>query len=595
MNFAQLKTLNSKLVRRAVWFLSIGILILYPLRHVNLGVDLWDGGYNYANFRYNGLEYMDSMWYFATWLANLAGTVLMKLPFGNTMLGMNIYTGLIVSIMATVSYFFCAKKIRMAAPIAFVGGLVAETLCWAPTAALYNYLTYLFLLTGVCLMYQGLITDRSGYLVAAGAMLGINVGNRFSNLAQTGLIVAVWAYGIFDKKNIKNVLRQTGACVLGYLAAVCVFLLGISLRYGFTDYVAGIVRLFQMTESAADYAPGYMLFGIARAFAENEITYWAKRFLLLFGGAFLICLALPRRWEKLKKTLCVILTACVMIWLQRAGFSYPDHAAYETIYAPCVVLFEVLTIFCIFHVFDRRASREDRLIALLILLLVFITSLGGNNAMYSSINNTFFVAPAFFWLVWKFCGQKKQILTFPVKCVLFASIAFVLTASVGFGQAFVYEKATGGRNLTARISDIPVLSGMKTGEQNVENLTGLYSYLAADGLLESRCILYGNIPGVSYYMGLKPAMNVWSDLASYRSEIMLRDMESIHEKVVTGEDCPLVILERCFADYAETGQGPDPFHDSQAEEKLKILWDFMEELGYEMTYHNEGFAVYQAE
>ncbi|MBR1771029.1 MAG: hypothetical protein IJ747_03265, partial [Lachnospiraceae bacterium] len=48
-------------------------LLLYPLRHVHWGLDFWDTGYNYANFQYMGLEHMDSMWFFATFLSNVVG------------------------------------------------------------------------------------------------------------------------------------------------------------------------------------------------------------------------------------------------------------------------------------------------------------------------------------------------------------------------------------------------------------------------------------------------------------------------------------------------------------------------------------------
>ncbi len=41
---------------------------------------------------------MDSMWYFATWIANVFGNALTKLPWGDTMLGMNVYTSLVVGV-----------------------------------------------------------------------------------------------------------------------------------------------------------------------------------------------------------------------------------------------------------------------------------------------------------------------------------------------------------------------------------------------------------------------------------------------------------------------------------------------------------------
>lgn len=44
--------------------LAIVILAFYPLRHIGWGLDLWDTGYNYANFQYMGTRHMDPMWFF---------------------------------------------------------------------------------------------------------------------------------------------------------------------------------------------------------------------------------------------------------------------------------------------------------------------------------------------------------------------------------------------------------------------------------------------------------------------------------------------------------------------------------------------------
>ena len=72
-------------------------LALYPMRHINWGLDLWDTGYNYSNFQYMGTEHMDNMWLFSTYLATAVGSFLQKLPFAGTLVGMNFYTGLFVS------------------------------------------------------------------------------------------------------------------------------------------------------------------------------------------------------------------------------------------------------------------------------------------------------------------------------------------------------------------------------------------------------------------------------------------------------------------------------------------------------------------
>ena len=56
-------------LERVQKYLFPAILLLYPLRHINWGLDLWDTGYNYANFQFMGTDHMDPMWLFSTYLA----------------------------------------------------------------------------------------------------------------------------------------------------------------------------------------------------------------------------------------------------------------------------------------------------------------------------------------------------------------------------------------------------------------------------------------------------------------------------------------------------------------------------------------------
>ena len=56
--------------------LFVVVLAFYPLRHIGLGLDFWDVGYNYANFQYMGTEHMDPMWLFSTYLATAVGNLI---------------------------------------------------------------------------------------------------------------------------------------------------------------------------------------------------------------------------------------------------------------------------------------------------------------------------------------------------------------------------------------------------------------------------------------------------------------------------------------------------------------------------------------
>ncbi|MGN1147790.1 MAG: hypothetical protein ACI4TB_05170, partial [Lachnospiraceae bacterium] len=108
---------NSPAYRVCINYIFPLILLLYPLRHIHWGLDLWDTGYNYANFRYMGLEHMDPMWFFSTYLANAVGHLLTFLPGGHTVLFMNLYTGLFVSLLAVLAYWFCTKRLEIPAPL----------------------------------------------------------------------------------------------------------------------------------------------------------------------------------------------------------------------------------------------------------------------------------------------------------------------------------------------------------------------------------------------------------------------------------------------------------------------------------------------
>lgn len=330
--------------------LLVVFLFWYPLRHINWGVDFWDTGYNYANFTYMGLEHMDSMWLFSTYLANVVGHLLTMLPGANGLAGMNLYTGCTVSVLAIVGYYFCTRKLGISRGIAFVGEFVAISLCWCPTALLYNYLTYILFLGCVTLLYLGLTEDKMWFLFAAGVCLGSNVLVRFSNLPEAAMIVAVWAWdfilGLEKKKDkARNVWPQVAGkmvqhtlwCLGGYLAALALLFGYIHIRYGMDAYVAGIERLFAMTDNATDYKASSMLMGLIGAYVEN--LYWVVRIgaIVLAGMIGLAIYGSVKEWSKVKskgwRMVCLVccgVAAVVLAWFYLRGLlPFADHSIYS--------------------------------------------------------------------------------------------------------------------------------------------------------------------------------------------------------------------------------------------------------------------------
>lgn len=595
------------------------ILVLYPLRHIHYGLDLWDTGYNYANFTYMGLEHMDSMWLFSTYLANAVGHFITKLPMAGSLVGMNFYTGLFVSVLAVAGYFFCTRSLQMPKVIAFVGEMAAISLCWCPTALLYNYLGYVFFLLCVILLYMGLTRDKMWCLFVAGICLGTNIGVRFSNLPQAAMIVAVWAYAIIlgmerkkkgdsvpgaaGRNTFQIALRYTVWCLGGYLTAVVIMFGYIQIRYGLDSYVEGILRLFAMTEDATDYKASSMLMGMINIYKQN--SYWMIRLgMIVAAGMVIWALAkfIMERWHLLarQKTLCRVLQVAMYVvwalvslatigWLYVRGFFSTLYYSYDSIILPGV-LFLMLTMFiAIIRIFHRKSPKEEKLISGMLVLVILLTSIGSNNGVYPSLNNLFVAAPYTLWQCCRFVCQVKEyrcdktgIVCSPVpaKGVLLAFVGLFLVQSVAFGTVFVFQEATGAQDASASVENNQMLKGVVMSPERAEWMEEISAYVEEKELQGREVILYGQIPALSYYLQMPSAFNPWSDLRSYSLETMKKDMEKVRDELEAGTgERPVIIAEN------SGGISEDA--------KWQLIVDFMEDYEYQKTFENEKFVIWE--
>lgn len=578
------------------------ILALYPLRHIWIGLDLADTGYNYANFRYMGLEHMDSMWLFSTYLSNVVGHFLTLLPGGHTLLGMNLYTGLFTGLTAVLVYFFCTRKLQIPSSLVFLGEFVALSLCWSPTAVLYNYLTYLLFTIGAMLLYLGLTKERPLFLVLAGVALGSNVLVRFPNLTEAVLILALWGYGFFAKKKFSQVVKETGYCLLGYLGVLALFLGYISLRYGFSSYVEAIARLFGMTDVATDYKPTSMLSGVLKWYTNN--IYWVIRIVFFMVLGMVISIPFPKKFKKLKAVGAVLLSVVAIVWLYRRNFCSLYFDEYDSMLLPAI-LFLMLTLFiCALQIVRKRVSAEEKLFAMIVGLMVFFTSIGSNNGLYPSINNLFLAAPYVFRVIWRFCGfgadkfvllkEKMQengkakfpgeiaVSLFPVKAMCIAFLCMFLFQSIGFGTRFVFVESKGAKNTDTKVEDSDILKGIYMSAERAQWMETLVSYVQENGLSGKEVILYGNIPSLSFYLGMPSVFNPWSDLASYSVSAMEEAFAQLEAEISEGKELPVIILERGVTD------------TSTEDVKLAMITAYMEQYGYALTFENDKFALYEA-
>ena len=83
---AQLKKIYQKYYNVITKYIFPILLFLYPFLTVNQGVDVSDSTYSFSNFLFFGN--MEGMWVVSTFVSNVLGWLLTKLPLGTTILGL---------------------------------------------------------------------------------------------------------------------------------------------------------------------------------------------------------------------------------------------------------------------------------------------------------------------------------------------------------------------------------------------------------------------------------------------------------------------------------------------------------------------------
>ena len=664
-------------------FLFPVVLFLYPFIGVCQGLDLEDATYSLANFQYFGQ--MDGTWMVATFLSNVWGNLLMHLPFGGTLIGMNCYTVLVQSAMALMVYL--TFRGRMAAPLLFVGELIALGLCWAPSVVLYHNLTYFFMTAGILFLYGGLTAEGTKkpisrgryqgwshgkdagadfrkkqrlYFVAAGLCLGANVAVRMPNVVQAALILVVW-YGVVLYSKLSNnrygtgkakkagdnkpetsgkptVLRalavSTGWCLAGYLAGFGLPFFVNCLRYGISAYPDMVRTLFAMTDQATDYKPTSMITGMFGDYGRG--LCWLAFAALCMVAAGLAAVVRERqakadscKWDAyritgviIKAGYCLLLLVLLRFYWGRGMFTF-RYYDYTSIYDPTVLLLLVTIGMAIYCLLKKDMAAEKKTLAAAVLLEIFLTPLGSNNALYPIINNLFLAVPFLLWVAYDEAARVRRNRRFRVlsgsatnaadgenrvllpaflwQIPLALLVTFVLVQSIGFHTSFAFNDGVFGEPRDRQVVLPEKASGVWTNQGKGTLLEELVRFAKEEDLTGREVICYGNLPGISYLLDMPPALSTgWPDLDSYRMVEYQRDMEALEAETEAGKELPVVIVSTPVAAYlSDDGEaivwfGVD-MEAYTADEKLQVLGNFLREHGYVECFGNAGYVVYCAE
>lgn len=595
---------------KIVYILFAVILAVYPLRHIWLGVELTDGAYSAGNYRF--LSSMNPMWLFATYLANVTGYFFTKLPGGNMLMGLNFYTALFISATAVILYLFFTKTLRINPYLVFLGELLAISLCWCPTTILYNYMTYFFFNLAIVVLYLGLVKEKRALLFLAGVLLGMNVLVRFPNLAETALILSVWYYGFLQWKRLKDVVQETVVCLLGYLTGVGVILVNIAAQYGLQEYASGIVRLLQMPAEAVDYSAYSMVLTVLLDYKFSAKWLVHMVVLVLIGcliSAIFYAVLKGRAGKGISLLGKAFFAGGILVlfrWWYGLGVFNVKYYTYECMFQWVAVFLIIVIAAGAYVLFSNKCTRNEKLLSSMTLILIAVTPLGSNNHLYPNMNNMFLVFPFGFSLLWRFWKKlwesgavileeaESKVSLFPIRAMLTVFLGVMALQCLLFGAVFTFRDGMSGQKRDTKIEKNVILKGMVTNKPLAEALEELSVYVETEGLSDRSVILYGQIPAISYMLNMPPAISTsWPDLRSYNYEVMAEDMEKLKNQPKEKKK-PLIILGAGIDSWI---QGKELTEAELAylmiNEKWEMIYRYMLEEGFEKTFENEMFVVYQ--
>lgn len=561
--------------RKILVWICVAVLALLPFLHVNSGVEFTDTGYSLGN--YENFAKADGTWALATFLSNITGWLMTKLPFGHTMLGMQVYCNAVLSIILVAVFIQLIKYLPI--QYVFAGEVLAWALCWCPRVILYNYMTYLFFAVGCLLLLKAFETEKKRYFFLAGVVLGLSVFVRFSNLVQAALIVVVFYQAVLKKESWKNIWKKVGICVGGYFTALFIVIACIGIFYGPSEYFTMIQSLFSMESTESSYSL------ISMIKAPLQAVWEQARFLWIFPVAVGIATLVYRFCKnKALRFLCsgLVLTGTmglVLVFYKMGIFwrNYNDYHCFK-VWAVAFVLYTLGM--AVYVMVSRKADILDKTLACMVIVIVLVTPLGSNNAMYPVYNNLFLVAPFGFSMGSKYIFQVQKEILWPTKLALCVLTLVLMIQSLLFGWTFTFRDAGFTTGIDTTITENRVLRGMRTTEERAGVIEELSAYVYEKELVGEAVLLYGEIPFAVYALEMPSALSSsWADLNTVLSvDAMEKEMNAMEEPPV------VIVAVDYYEDLLKT-----PNTDN---EKALLISDYIQDNSYEEAFRNEKFVVY---
>lgn len=570
-------------------FLFPLLLLIFPFLSVDQGLDISDTLYSLGNYTFYDL--MDTNWKLSIFIPSVFGHLLTFLPRAGTVIGMKIYTTLVISATALLVYY--SLKTVIPGWMLFVGEWIAESVCWCPSIILYNYLTYFFMTLGILLLLAAIMTAEGGRqkrrLFLAGLFLGINVAVRLPNVLEAGFILVLWFADFLEKKKLRDSIRNTLMCICGYIVGAGVCILGAVVIYGPSSYGSMLNWLFGIAnDSQSTHGASSTLRTTLEAYGHT-LSVMIVMIPCIVAGVILFQLKFKKVWMiRLAKILYLMGILILVRYYFAEGVFTTNYYYYDSMFQAAmmfIILSIVLDILDIISgVMDRLGyvsimpgTNGERIFAMLSILIILITPLGSDNYTFPLINNLILLAPISLTQLRRVIRRSRGgAVHFPWHSMSMMVVVVLLVQGTLFKYGYSFIDGMDGTKRDTRMSsEIPKAAGLVTTADNASELTKLYNVLADNDLLDQKLLQFGNAPGMPYLFDMEPAIYTsWPILASNR-------IEDFDNALMNMSDYPVIVTDAVI--------NTDSYGVS---DKLDILMDYIASNDYNIVFEDEKYVVY---
>ena len=255
------------------------------------------------------------------------------------------------------------------------------------------------------MLYQGLVEEKDKLLVLAGIVLGINVFVRIPNLTEMALIVGLWYYLAGKRQKLNVIVNKTLKCIAGYIVGVMIPLVGVICRFGFSGIVDMVLGLGSIGNSYETYSVWTMIISVVDAYKRSSKWVFLILLGIAMGMAMFFCFkGKMEMWKKIAY-IAGMLVLLRFMW-GRGMFSFRYYEDYTSMYEWGMIGLYLVWIAAVYMLYSKRNTLEEKLWAVMTLVITVVTPLGSNNYTFQNLNNLFITMPFAFYTYVKIFRRK---------------------------------------------------------------------------------------------------------------------------------------------------------------------------------------------